>query len=189
MAGKLPRGFKAECERSSDEVRKELRITLSDRLDPFVFAEFLGVPVQALSDAEAVGLSSSEIGVLAQELSGFSALTVGDGPRRAILYNDFHHPNRIASDMAHELSHIYLRHPLHPAIGVGGGRNWLDDVEEEAVWHSGALLVPRDGAYILLKRGYTLRQAAIHMGVSDQLFSWRARITGVTKILGLPKAS
>lgn len=187
--GRLPRGFKAEFERSSDEVRKELRITLSDRLDPFVFAEFLGVPVQSLSKAEAFGLSPSAIVVLAQERSGFSALTVGDGQRRAILYNDFHHPNRIASDIVHELSHIYLRHPLHSAFGIGGGRNWIDGIEEEAVWHSGALLVPRDGAYILLKRGYTLRQAAMHMGVSVQLFSWRAQITGVTKVLGLPKAS
>lgn len=189
MSGKLPRGFKAECERSSDELRKELGITLSDRLDPFVLAEYLGTPAYALSQAGAFGVPTAVIRILRLESSGFSALTVGEGQRRSILYNDLHHPNRITSDVTHELSHIYLRHPLHPALGLGGTRNWIDGLEDEAVWHSGTLLVPRDGAFMLLKRGYTVGQAAMHMGVSVQLFTWRAQITGVTKVLGLPKAS
>lgn len=101
MAGKLPRGFKAETERSSEELRKELGVTLVDRLDPFVLANHLDVPLHPLSQSTSIGMPLEVIATLLDDRTGFSALTVGHGQRRAVLYNDDHHPNRITSDVVH----------------------------------------------------------------------------------------
>jgi hypothetical protein len=60
-----------------------------------------------------------------------------------------------------------------------GIRSWNDSQEEEAAWQAGALLVPRDGAFVWLHRRGNVATGAAHFGVSQKLFSWRANSTGV----------
>jgi Zn-dependent peptidase ImmA (M78 family) len=153
-----------------------------------VLADYLGVPVYSVSKLRDFGFAPEDVKNLVSDSTGFSALTVVHGIRHSILYNNFHSPARTVASVTHELSHILLRHEPHPAFGIGGSRVWKDEIEEEATWHSGSLLVPRDGAIVLLRRGLSFREAALHLGVSQQLFTWRANTTGVMKVLSLAKA-
>jgi hypothetical protein len=189
MAGKLRWGFKAEAERVSLALRQQLGLTVHDRLDPFALAQHLRVGVRRLDHMEGPGFSADDVAELMDPVAGFSALTVWRGSRPVIVYNSGHSPARTANDVCHELSHIFHKHPPRPAIGFGGCREWDDRYEQEAVWQAGALLVPRDGAFALIRQGYSILDGAAHFGVSEDLFRWRAHNTGVVRIVGLLRAS
>lgn len=186
---KLQRGFKTNAERTSEEFRRRIGLTVHDRLDPFALAAHLNVLVLPLADAGEIGFRPERIAVLVSPVSIFSAVTVCYGDQRFIVYNSGHSPARTANDVTHELSHIICRHPPGPPLGVGGCRQWDDRYEEEADCLSGALLVPRDGAFHRLRRDGSFANAAEHFGVSGQLFSQRAHTTGVVKVLGHLRAS
>lgn len=181
MPTNLRRGFKAEAERISLEIRKEIGLTAHDRLDCMILAETLGVPVIKLSALVSSGASSASVSILMRGSAKFSALTVTDGSRRLIVYNEKHPPGRRANSLAHEISHILLEHPAVPALGEGGCRYWNSVHEEEADWHAGALLVPREGALRWLYNGGTNADGAEHFGVSLPLFEWRINHSGARR--------
>jgi len=108
----------------------------------------------------------------------FSAVTVFMGLFRHIVHNDAHAAGRQASDIAHELAHGLLLHPPAPALDAGGCRNWDAELEEEANWLGGALLVPEEAAVLLARRGIPLDVAAEAYGVSEQMMDWRLNVTG-----------
>jgi Zn-dependent peptidase ImmA (M78 family) len=106
-----------------------------------------------------------------------------------VVYNPEHSPARRANDVVHELSHVLRKHPPRPAIGFGGCREWDNRYEGEADWLSGALLVPRSGAFVLVRQGGTIQDGADRFGVSVDLFRWRAHMTGVVRVVELLRAS
>jgi Zn-dependent peptidase ImmA (M78 family) len=185
MAGALRWGYKAEAERTSEQVRRELGLTPHERLDYFALAKHLQVPIHPLRAMVARGLSAEALACLLDPDTGYSAVTVWRETRCVIVYNDDHSSQRIASDVTHELSHILEKHPPRPAIGFGGCRDWDGRYEEEAVWLSGALLVPQNGVLAYLCGSGTMTDGAIHFGVSSVLFWWRANVTGVVRMLNL----
>ena len=189
MGDKLRRGFKAQAERLAAELRLQLGLTVHDQLDPFALARYLRVPVLSLPEMVAGDFSDTDVAALRDPTARFSAVTVHRESRLLIAYNDAHTPERTVNDVVHELSHIVHGHPPRPAIGFAGCREWDDRHEEEATWQAGALLVPRDGAFVRLRRGETIEEAAAHFGVTDDLFRWRANATGVVRVLGLLRAS
>lgn len=184
MAGtKLRHGFKAEAERISLELRVELGLTADDRLDCLHLAEYLCIPVVPLHALEEDGAHADIVAQLCDPEAQFSAVTVCRGTRRLVIYNPSHPQGRRANSVAHELSHIILEHPLAPAFGPGGCRHWDARCEAEADWQAGALLVPRDGAFVYLRRNPIVQSGADHFGVSSALFTWRINQTGVTRQL------
>ena len=62
-----------------------------------------------------------------------------------------------------------------------GCRYWDRDVEDEANWLSGALLVPEEGALMVVRRGWSLAEAAEHYGVTEQMVRFRVNVTGARK--------
>lgn len=181
MSSMLPHGFKAEAERISMEVRLELGLSSNDCLPCVDLATHLEIPVIALTDLLDSGADPVWVRLLQGNGAKFSALTVVDGTRRLIVFNQRHPPGRRANSLAHELSHTLLDHPPRPAIGDGGCRRWDTEVESEADWLAGALLVPRDGALRWHRDGRSIADGAIHFGVSEALFSWRLNHTGITR--------
>jgi len=175
------RGFKAEAERISCELRTELNLGLLERLDPLCLAKHLEVPVFGLSDlAQFDGGRSSFIRVLTgPEQDAFSAITVLVGGRRLVIHNDSHAPTRQASNVTHELSHCILEHPASPILSPEGCRHWDARLEDEADWLAGALLIPRDGALTLTKRRWPIERIAERYCVSEQLCRRRVNETGV----------
>ena len=174
------RGFKTEAERISLEVRLELALSATDRLEVLVMAAHLGIPVIPMS---ALPEGDGQGGFLHvfryREQESFSAVTIFKGDARLIVHNDSHHPHRQASNIAHEVSHCLLEHKPSPLVSDSGCRHWNAEFEAEADWLGGALLVPRDGALSFVRAGLSADEIAEHYGVSEALCRWRLNQTGV----------
>jgi IrrE N-terminal-like domain len=177
----LRRGFKADAERISEVVRRDLGLGPLDRLDCFSLAEAWGIPVVSLGELREDGASEASIRRLMSPDAGFSAATVVVGPRRLIVYNPRHEPGRKASSLAHELAHVILEHDPAPAIGVGGCRQWDGRQEAEADWLGSTLLVPRASALAWMLKSDDVAAGASNFGVSVELFRWRINHTGVLR--------
>jgi Zn-dependent peptidase ImmA (M78 family) len=173
----LRRGFKSEANDLAREVRAELELDFLSPLDPRKLAAHLDIPIVALSEFEmdAPAMAAYFAGT---NRSDFSALTVFRGSRRLIVYNDSHTRARQASDLAHELSHGLLLHEPKPALNAAGCRDWDGEVEEEADWLAGILLVPDDAAVALARNHYSDADAAKRYGVSEPLMRWRLNVSG-----------
>lgn len=174
------RRFKTEANDIVIEVRNELDLTLYDPLDPHDLAAWLEIPVIGLSDflAEAPGVRH----LLEVEPEVFSAVTVFAGSQRTIVHNDAHAPTRQRSDLSHELSHGLLLHPPTPALDNTGCRHWNQDIEDEASWLAGALLVPEAATMAIAGgRRWTTSAAAQHFGVSPAMIRFRLNSTGASK--------
>ncbi len=183
MNDKLRHGFKAEAERIATAVRTELGLSVADRLDCLALAKHLEVPVLSVRDLLGYGAPRTSVDRLLAAGAEFSALTVCAGTRKLIVYNSSHPRGRRANSLAHELAHILLEHPAAPALDDGGCRRWDGTLEAEADWLAGALLVPRDGALLWMKRSGSVAAGATHFGVSQQLFTWRVNQTGISRQL------
>jgi len=173
------RGFKSWANKIADETRRELDLDPYDRLDPRVLAEWLAVPVFDLSsllqDAPSVGhLLTVEKGV-------FSAVTVFDGTRRAIVHNDRHAPSRQNSNLAHELSHGLLGHPPTAPLDDSGCRIWNQNIEDEASWLAGSLLISEAATLEIARGRLDVQKAGRVFGVSDQFVRYRLNTTGAIR--------
>lgn len=173
-------GFKSEANAIAREVRAELGLTSLSRLDPLALSAHLEIPILPLSsfaaDAPLAVEHFTQI-----ETGSFSACTVFDGARRAIVHNDAHSPGRQASDLAHELAHALLLHEPTAAIGDRGCRLWNQNIEDEAQWLAGALLVTEDAALWIARGGATVSDAARMLGVSEPMINYRLNVTGARK--------
>lgn len=170
------RGFKTEANSIACEAREELGLGPLDRLDPWALARTLAIPVWTLSELAA---EQPTVRVLLDvEPGAFSALTVFSGYRRVIVHNDAHGPGRQASNVTHELAHGLLGHRPTHALDARGCRLWDQDIEDEAQWLAGALLIPEDAALWIVREGLSGRDAARHFGVTDAMVRWRVNVTG-----------
>src|SRR5437773_12406271 len=136
----LRRGFKTEANHIAREVRAELGLRFIDPLDPWALARHLEIPLVPLSSY--AGLAADAVNHFHRvDRGAFSAVTVFDGPRRLIVYNDSHSLGRRASDLAHELAHALLLHRPGPALDDRGCRRWERVQEEEDNWLAGGLSI------------------------------------------------
>ena len=178
----MKRGFKASAELIAQEARAELGLDGGGRLDPMSLAEHLAIPVFTINQIARLAPRNSFAHYFSVvDLDSFSAVTVFHGYKRFIIHNENHHPNRQASNLAHEISHTLLEHCPTPLSRQDGRRYWDGEVEEEATWLGAALLVPRDGALEMVKARRTIGQIALQYGVSELLCQWRIRQSGVDK--------
>ncbi|MBI2373860.1 MAG: ImmA/IrrE family metallo-endopeptidase [Deltaproteobacteria bacterium] len=182
MAPEFRRGFKAECERLALEYRAELKLDVSDRLDPAELAKNLAIPVVSLSELLAHGARPKSVqhfhGRAREELS---AATVFQGTARLIVFNQTHSLGRRSNSTAHELAHGILEHEPSEALAPDGHRRWDPLMEREADWLAGALLVPRDTALLVARAALPIEAAAEQFGVSVQLMNWRLNETGARR--------
>lgn len=176
----LRRSFKTEAKALAKEVRAELGPGRLDRLDPFVLASHLEVPVISLS--EFGNTCSAAQYFLEVEPGTFSAATVFEGLRRIVVHNDTHSAARQSSNITHELAHGLLLHPPAPALDPATGcRDWNADHEDEANWLTGELLVTREMALAVARGGIEREDAMDRFGVSQQMLQWRINATGAAK--------
>jgi len=174
------RGFKAEAERISLDIRSELGLSTTDVLDVFALAKHLEIPALPMSALESKNTNGMFRNFFTyQEQDSFSAVTVFNNRVRIIVHNESHHPNRQASNIAHEISHCLLEHEPAPLISEAGCRHWDSVLEMEADWLGAALLVPREGGLCLLNQGQSITEIARNYGVSETLCKWRLHQTGV----------
>ncbi len=173
-------GFKTEANATALEVRRELGLHALDPLDPFALARHLEIPVISLSEYAAT--SDRARYLLTVEPSSFSAVTVFAGTKRTIVHNDAHADGRVSSNITHESAHGLLLHAPTPALDDRGCRLWDQDIEDEAQFLAGALLVTEDAALAIARAiaasQLTISEAATQLGVSTQMIQYRLNMTG-----------
>lgn len=174
------RGFKTEAHALAEEVRRELGLNPLDPLDPRALAAHLAIQILALSDFRD-DAPYAAYHFLWVETDCFSAVTVFDGTRRAIVHNDSHSPGRQGSDLAHELAHALLLHVPRPVLDDRGCRYWDEDMEDEADFLGGALLVTEKACLSVVRQQLTVTEAAHFYGVTPRLMQWRINATGARK--------
>jgi Zn-dependent peptidase ImmA (M78 family) len=116
----------------------------------------------------------------------FSACTFTIGNLYIIVYNPIASPGRTQSDIAHEVSHIILKHEMKTVETIAGLTFFTCDAEEEqeANWLAGCLLLPRRLLYLAARRGLRAPEIAQQYNVSEQMAGFRLRTTGVLRQLG-----
>ncbi len=97
------------------------------------------------------------------------------------MHNDGHRPDRVASNLSHEAAHALLLHQPRPAIDATGCRDWQDDVEKEAAYLGGCLLIPGKAARAAVRKGWTDAEVADHYAVSDSMARYRLNVSGARR--------
>jgi Zn-dependent peptidase ImmA (M78 family) len=159
------------------DVRADLGLGPRDPLNPLDLAEFLLIPVVALSAFKDDPHSGADY-FLREDQEAFSAVTIFSGSRRHIVHNDSHIEPRQNSNICHELSHGLLLHEPSPALSPDGRRDWDQVMEDEAQWMAGALLLPEDAVLSALRAGQPQVQLAFRYEVSTKMVQWRINETG-----------
>lgn len=179
----LVRGFKTKCENISVEIRKELGLEKYDPLSPDALAEHLGVYLLEPAGIEYLSTESLQQ-LLRKDRNSWSAVTISYLDTDIIVYNPTHSPWRRSSDIMHELSHIILGHKPSQIVFLTPDsqialRDYDQDLEEEAIWLSGCLLLPREALLTIKHSGLSASRARHEYGVSSDLLTFRMNITGV----------
>lgn len=79
------------------------------------------------------------------------------------------------------MCHGLLLHEPGAALDDVGCRIWDQDVEDEATWLAGVLLIPDDAA-LAVARGHINDSTALdHFGVSEQMLTWRLNMSGARR--------
>src|SRR5687767_14162392 len=147
---KLRRGFKAEADRIAVALRADLGLRPFDPMDLQALARRLDVPVVPLSTLK--GPCKQAVRQLCEiDPGAFSAITLpDDAGGKFVLHNDAHTPARQRRNIAHEFSHVLLRHEMTLPLDATGCRKIDKEVEDEANWLSGAILVPAPAALFIV---------------------------------------
>ena len=180
MGHKFKHGFKAEAERYAEEFRAELDLRPDAPLCPRKLAEHLGVPVFGIGNNPK--LPSEITNHWANHPDDpFSGLIISDGSYKEIHHNDFHHPRRQNSDLAHELAHIIMGHDLETPIKDNGERAYDRNTEEEAKWLGGTLLLPKKATVKMVLDSFTREMVEEIYQVSWQMYQYRLQVTDTVR--------
>jgi Zn-dependent peptidase ImmA (M78 family) len=176
----LPRGFKAQSEREAVRVRTEMGLPDTAPVDPTSLATFADARVVDAGDL----VERSRLEELERIQSyAFSAATFEVHGKKVIVTNPLRSLGRLASDIAHEVSHLLLRHDLSEVREVAGMpfRTCKPDEEEQATALGATLLLPRPLLRQAALQGESIEQIADRCGVTVELARWRYNTTGVAR--------
>ncbi len=173
----LRRGFKTEAQQLAKSLRQELGVRVDEPFDPRSIAAHLEIPLIRLSEMKSSApFAASWYSSKGQ--SEFSAVTVFNGSKRWIIYNDSHSPGRQSNDIAHEIAHGVLLHQPGPALDFFGCRNLNKDYEDEANWLGGVLLISDEAALRIVRSKMSMEVATNSYLVSRPLLEYRIRMSG-----------
>lgn len=178
----MRRGFKADAERTAQEVRAEMGLGPTDPMDSVELAKHVGAQVRRADELTAI----SKLEALEEIQPGaFSACTFTLDGRHVIVYSPLGSHGRRQSNIAHEVGHLVLQHNVKEVEQVGGLSFFTcdPDEEQEANWLAGCLLLPRQLIYAAARRGLDSLAIANQYGVSEQMAAFRIRTTGVNRQL------
>lgn len=178
----LRRGFKSQCERRSVEVRKNFNLGPDAPLSAFTLADVLNVTLWKESEVPEVDINDIHQ-LCFTDSESWSAFTMRVNDRHLIVFNSTQSIPRQNSVVMHELAHIILGHELTSASLTKEGyfvpTTYNQDQEDEADWLAGTLLLPRPSLLQIRRRNVDDVSAMENYMVSQQMLTWRFRMTGV----------
>jgi Zn-dependent peptidase ImmA (M78 family) len=173
-------GFKKKANKIARAARSALGLEPHAPFDPRGLATHLNIPVIALSEFRDTHPGAVKH-LMKRDPGAFSACTVHAGEKRLIVVNDGHATPRQSADVAHELSHVVLKHPIGPIFDERGCRVLDKVAEEEADWLGPALLVSDEAALFIARQNWTIKDAAQRYAVSEQVMRFRINVTAAIK--------
>ena len=176
------RGFKTWSEQTALRARQKLKLPASSPLDPFRFADLLGLSVVTPTELSDLAVDVRQR-LVHDHRDCWSAITVTDGASHLIVVNPSHARTRLNSSLAHEIAHIILGHEpsmmfMSPNSGMAL-RTHNEEQEEEANWLAGCLLLPREALMLIRRMGKSAEDACLEYGVSSAMLRFRFNVTGV----------
>jgi Zn-dependent peptidase ImmA (M78 family) len=115
----------------------------------------------------------------------WSAVTLRQSSTNLIILNEVHSPGRQNNSLAHELSHLILKHdPAQLFVSADGMMmmaHYNPVHEAEADCLSSTLLVPRVALLYCLDEGFADKDLIKYFSVTSDLIRMRRNITGVDK--------
>lgn len=185
----MRRGLKADAERRSLAARESLGLEATSKLCPWHYAELLGVMVFEATELDLEPEHAAQL--LDRDPDSWSGMTLFEEGTHVVVLNTSHPRPRRTATLMHELAHIILDHaPADIEISPSGLvllSDYSPDQEEEADWLGAALLLPESALMQHRQQGMSIIEIANHFGVSEQLCTWRCRMTGVEKRLAFRK--
>jgi len=183
--------FKAYAERFAAEARREAGLGECAPLCPWGYAERRGVVVLHPSDLSIEASDISQLTIV--DPDSWSGVTIREGAKMAVILNSAHPATRQANTLMHEIAHIELSH-VPNRVEVSETQllllsDFSGEQEEEADWLAGSLLLPRCALIKHRARGCSTNEIAQLFKVSDELCTWRLRMTGVDRQLGIGRRS
>jgi len=180
----LRRGFKAETSRIAAQLRQDLQLAPEAPIDLYAVAALLGLVIVPFSHF-ANRCPDEVTHLMKVDPTAWSAGLIDVGAsKRIILHNDAHSPRRQRSNIAHEIAHVLLGHTATLPLDAMGCRNIDRDVEEEANWLGGVLLVPDAAAVHIVRRSLSIEDACRQYGVSADLLRMRINMSGARRRVG-----
>jgi len=174
----MERGFKTYANNLVLQVRGELRLSPTQPLDPWVLAEYLGIPTEPLSSfIEDAPLAARVFRTSAK--SSFSAVTVHDGTAGTLPTTTITHTAGRRAALLMNLPRLLMHEPA-PALDVRGLVVHRSEIEDQATFMGAALLVPEEAALSIVARAVAFTEAASYYGVSLELLRWRINSTGAS---------
>jgi IrrE N-terminal-like domain len=176
-----------EFERKALRIRKFAGRSPHISIDPYELARQLNVIVVTLDDLNGVSEEARQQ-LLKTDVNGWSGgatPVLVDGTRIVVL-NPAHSLRRRAATLMEELCHIMLGHTadrLGVANGDADNRDYNANREREAYGVGAAVLLPFVALRSRLERGIEPRLIAREFGVSVALVNYRAKITGLWKLV------
>ena len=180
----VPYGFKAKANRIAVGIRHQLRLAKYAPIDVRELAAHLNLRIIPLSAFKE--WCPEQVSQLKKRDGGqFSAARVyfGEG-RQIIIVNDDHSSARQNSDIAHEIGHTLLSHPLWDLSSMMDCRDFNQDLEDEASHLAGHLLIPNEAAKHIININLGNDSAQASYGVSRQMLDWRLNTSGARSSSG-----
>jgi hypothetical protein len=180
-----PTHFINWVERRGDQLRQKCELQPFARLDPFILAERMEVPVFRPHDIP--GLDPAvlkHVTVHGADEWDAGTIPLPDG-RHTVIMNPTRPPERQHASLMEELAHIHLEHKpgrLHTINGIVL-REWKQTDETQAYWVGAAALVPRRVIKGAITLKLTIAELAKQCVVSTQLVVFRAKVLGLSNEL------
>ena len=183
----LRRGFKTESERRAGDLWEAMGLRPSDAMDGIGLAKYLGCIVRCAD--ELVDIAKLKELQRIQDNAFFACTFELSNNRRAIVYSPLS-PERINSDVAHEVAHVLLDHRLTRLTRILGVAFQSCDTtqEEEANWLAGCLLLPRVALMHDLKKRMSVKRIATSRVLSEQMVHYRINVTGANRQVAAGRA-
>lgn len=176
------RGFKSWCESTAIQFRTVLALPPTSPLPTRKLAEHLGLRV--LDVDQVPGLPhASLVQLTRRDPHDWSAVMVTHRGVAVVVMNPTHSTGRQSSSLAHECSHVVLKHKPPQALQSQEGimiSGYNRQQEDEADWLAGALLLPRVALVKISYDGIDYARHAQEYGVSEDMLRMRLDRTGVS---------
>lgn len=169
---------KAALGRLAKAVRTETGCAPDEPFDPWKWAADNGIPFLSIDEIAAHTAARDHFVVERPEV--WSALLTRYGMQHVVIYNSAHAPQRVRSNLTHEVAHFAAEHELSDV--------WMDNEghcgaasasqETEAAELAGALLIPADIARRHAIAGGSVEALAAQYQVSTAMARWRIGVSG-----------